>query len=280
MLLIEDDEPLPRLADYPGRCGRHWAGDRRPRLAAVVSALPARGRGRSRLAAPRPRPRRRLDGGEVHCPSRRPRTVAERHALSCRQRSGFVGRADGPGQRGRRPSRLRFPLSGHRLDHGRRRRRHRDGALHKEGLYAAGIHHPGHTEILAERTGVREFAMVLAVEGLAVAHVTLHMALRDVFCSSDDRRRCGKGASLGRSFIAVIRAKAAARRGGAESTRQRRRSCSATKRSASSRRPSGKRKPRGWTYRDRGRAIRCLCAPAKGRSTASWRCTMTRGTSR
>ena len=53
--------------------------------------------------------------------------------------------------------------------------------LHKEGLHAAGLHYPGHTEILAERTGVREFAMVLAVEGLAVAHVTLHMALRDVF---------------------------------------------------------------------------------------------------
>jgi 4-hydroxythreonine-4-phosphate dehydrogenase len=53
--------------------------------------------------------------------------------------------------------------------------------LHKEGLRAAGLKYPGHTEILAERTGVREFAMVLAVPGLAVAHVTLHMALRDVF---------------------------------------------------------------------------------------------------
>jgi 4-hydroxythreonine-4-phosphate dehydrogenase len=53
--------------------------------------------------------------------------------------------------------------------------------LHKEGLRAAGLHYPGHTEILAERCGVDAFAMVLAVEGLAVAHVTLHMALRDVF---------------------------------------------------------------------------------------------------
>jgi 4-hydroxythreonine-4-phosphate dehydrogenase len=53
--------------------------------------------------------------------------------------------------------------------------------LHKEGLHAAGIGHPGHTEILAERTGTREFAMVLYGDGLAVAHVTLHMALRDVF---------------------------------------------------------------------------------------------------
>jgi 4-hydroxythreonine-4-phosphate dehydrogenase len=53
--------------------------------------------------------------------------------------------------------------------------------LHKEGLRGAGLPYPGHTEILAERCGVRAFAMVLAVEGLAVAHVTLHMALRDVF---------------------------------------------------------------------------------------------------
>jgi 4-hydroxythreonine-4-phosphate dehydrogenase len=53
--------------------------------------------------------------------------------------------------------------------------------LHKEGLHAAGLSYPGHTEILADRTGVKEFAMVLAVPGLAVAHVTLHMALRDVF---------------------------------------------------------------------------------------------------
>jgi 4-hydroxythreonine-4-phosphate dehydrogenase len=53
--------------------------------------------------------------------------------------------------------------------------------LHKEGLHAAGLPYPGHTEILAQRTGVKEFAMVLAVGDLAVAHVTLHMALRDVF---------------------------------------------------------------------------------------------------
>jgi 4-hydroxythreonine-4-phosphate dehydrogenase len=53
--------------------------------------------------------------------------------------------------------------------------------LHKEGLHAAGLPYPGHTEILAKRTGVKEFAMVLAVGNLAVAHVTLHMALREVF---------------------------------------------------------------------------------------------------
>jgi 4-hydroxythreonine-4-phosphate dehydrogenase len=53
--------------------------------------------------------------------------------------------------------------------------------LHKEGLRAAGLRYPGHTEILAERTGAGPFAMVLYGNGLSVIHVTLHMALRDVF---------------------------------------------------------------------------------------------------
>jgi 4-hydroxythreonine-4-phosphate dehydrogenase len=53
--------------------------------------------------------------------------------------------------------------------------------LHKEGLRAAGLPYPGHTEILAERTGTQAFAMLLYSDGLGVAHVTLHMALRDVF---------------------------------------------------------------------------------------------------
>jgi 4-hydroxythreonine-4-phosphate dehydrogenase len=59
--------------------------------------------------------------------------------------------------------------------------------LHKEGLHAAGVSHPGHTEILAERTGTKDFGMMLYVRGprlphgLGVVHVTLHMALRDVF---------------------------------------------------------------------------------------------------
>lgn len=53
--------------------------------------------------------------------------------------------------------------------------------LHKEGLKAAGLNYPGHTEILAERTGTKEFAMVLWGNGIAVAHVTLHLALRNVF---------------------------------------------------------------------------------------------------
>jgi 4-hydroxythreonine-4-phosphate dehydrogenase len=53
--------------------------------------------------------------------------------------------------------------------------------LHKEGLRAARLPYPGHTEILAERTGTPRFGMMLYADGLGVIHVTLHMALREVF---------------------------------------------------------------------------------------------------
>jgi 4-hydroxythreonine-4-phosphate dehydrogenase len=53
--------------------------------------------------------------------------------------------------------------------------------LHKAGLRAAGLSYPGHTEILAERTGTKRYAMLLHGKGISVIHVTLHMALRRVF---------------------------------------------------------------------------------------------------
>ncbi|WP_435009206.1 4-hydroxythreonine-4-phosphate dehydrogenase PdxA [Tundrisphaera lichenicola] len=61
--------------------------------------------------------------------------------------------------------------------------------LQKESLHAAGVPHPGHTEILAERCGAAEHAMMLYLAapegsrrpGLGVIHATLHVALRRVF---------------------------------------------------------------------------------------------------
>lgn len=75
----------------------------------------------------------------------------------------------------------------------------RDGAvdaivtapLNKESLRAAGVKHPGHTELLAERCRASNVAMMLYLPpgrgqvrgpvGLGVIHVTLHTALRNVF---------------------------------------------------------------------------------------------------
>jgi 4-hydroxythreonine-4-phosphate dehydrogenase len=72
--------------------------------------------------------------------------------------------------------------------------------LNKAALWQAGHHYPGHTELLAELCGVRDYAMMLYLapeamypagaspgkppghpSGLAIVHVTLHMALREVF---------------------------------------------------------------------------------------------------
>ena len=80
--------------------------------------------------------------------------------------------------------------------------------LNKEALHLAGHHFPGHTEILADRCGVDEFAMMLhlpetalkewrklippmtddamhdprstAFNGLSIAHVTLHTSIASV----------------------------------------------------------------------------------------------------
>jgi 4-hydroxythreonine-4-phosphate dehydrogenase len=52
--------------------------------------------------------------------------------------------------------------------------------LNKEALNLAGYHYPGHTEMLAEMTGVRSSVMLLAHGNMRVSHVTTHVALKDV----------------------------------------------------------------------------------------------------
>ena len=73
--------------------------------------------------------------------------------------------------------------------------------LHKEALHLAGHDYPGHTELLAETCGVDDFAMMLylgpgeqirSTSGLAVVHVTLHTALRDVFDKLSEREILAK----------------------------------------------------------------------------------------
>ena len=52
--------------------------------------------------------------------------------------------------------------------------------LNKEALNKAGYHYPGHTEMLAELTGVRGSVMLLAHGNMRVSHVSTHVALADV----------------------------------------------------------------------------------------------------
>ena len=51
--------------------------------------------------------------------------------------------------------------------------------INKEALHAGGHRYPGHTEILAELTGVTDFSMMLSAPGLRVIHVTTHIGLLD-----------------------------------------------------------------------------------------------------
>lgn len=51
--------------------------------------------------------------------------------------------------------------------------------INKEALRLADIHYPGHTEILADFSGAKDFAMMLMNEDLRVILVTIHVSLRE-----------------------------------------------------------------------------------------------------
>ena len=51
--------------------------------------------------------------------------------------------------------------------------------INKEALRRAGIHHPGHTEMLAALCGSDSVAMMLVHDSMRVSHVTGHVALRE-----------------------------------------------------------------------------------------------------
>jgi 4-hydroxythreonine-4-phosphate dehydrogenase len=51
--------------------------------------------------------------------------------------------------------------------------------INKEALKMAGINYPGHTEIFADETGIKEYTMLFYLDGIGVAHVTTHCSLLD-----------------------------------------------------------------------------------------------------
>jgi 4-phospho-D-threonate 3-dehydrogenase / 4-phospho-D-erythronate 3-dehydrogenase len=54
------------------------------------------------------------------------------------------------------------------------------GPLHKEALHAAGVPHPGHTEILAEQTNTPRVCMMLTSDEITCSLATVHVGYRDV----------------------------------------------------------------------------------------------------
>jgi len=51
--------------------------------------------------------------------------------------------------------------------------------LNKQAMNEAGYSYAGHTEILAEQTGTKQYAMMLVAKSLRVVHVTTHVSLKE-----------------------------------------------------------------------------------------------------
>lgn len=51
--------------------------------------------------------------------------------------------------------------------------------ISKESLHLAGYEYSGHTEIFADQTGTKDFAMLLASKNIHVIHVSTHVSLRE-----------------------------------------------------------------------------------------------------
>jgi len=52
--------------------------------------------------------------------------------------------------------------------------------LNKEAMHMGGYDYPGHTELLAEKSGTSEYAMMLATGKLRVVHATTHIPFKEI----------------------------------------------------------------------------------------------------
>jgi 4-hydroxythreonine-4-phosphate dehydrogenase len=62
------------------------------------------------------------------------------------------------------------------------------GPIHKQALSLAGHDFPGHTEIYAQFTATKDYAMMLIAENLRIVHVSTHVSLKQA-CQSVKKER-------------------------------------------------------------------------------------------
>ena len=75
------------------------------------------------------------------------------------------------------------------------------GPLNKEAIHLAGYnHYSGHTEILAEKTNTKDYAMMLSVNDLYVIHVSTHCSLRQA-CDKATKSRIKKVIELANEVV-------------------------------------------------------------------------------
>jgi 4-hydroxy-L-threonine phosphate dehydrogenase PdxA len=133
----------------------------------------------------------------------------------------------------------------------------------KEAMKAAGIPYPGHTEILADKSGTSDFAMMLANDELRSILVSIHVSLAEAIRLVTRERvlKTIRRAWRWRASILML-----ARRG-----------CSDRRTSPRSRPPSPMRAPMASTPPAPGQATPCSCVRAAASSTSSSRSTTIKG---
>lgn len=72
--------------------------------------------------------------------------------------------------------------------------------INKKAIQTAGFKYPGHTEIFAEKTGTKDYAMMLYSDKLNVAHVSTHVSLLDA-CKTLKKERVEKVIELANSSL-------------------------------------------------------------------------------
>jgi 4-hydroxythreonine-4-phosphate dehydrogenase len=74
------------------------------------------------------------------------------------------------------------------------------GPINKEAINRAGFHYSGHTEIYADLTKTRNYAMLLAHENFRVIHVSTHVSLREA-CDRVKKERVYRVIRLGEDAV-------------------------------------------------------------------------------
>lgn len=75
------------------------------------------------------------------------------------------------------------------------------GPLHKEAMHMAGYtQYAGHTEIFADRTGTKDYAMMLFTDGYYIIHISTHCSLREA-CDRATKERVKKVIRLAHKMI-------------------------------------------------------------------------------
>ena len=70
------------------------------------------------------------------------------------------------------------------------------GPINKEAINEAGFHYSGHTEIYADFTHTRDYAMMLLHGHFRVIHVSTHVSLREA-CNRVKKDRIYPGHPIG-----------------------------------------------------------------------------------